>query len=698
MHSIDLRVPPGAMTGCSATSPRTTAAIVSTSSAAQLSVSLELAARELGDAARINNTVELVLLGTGLSTADATSVQTLQRLDKVLAQGLNTSSVTVKHPKLVVGAHDLALLRIVPSLKYGEVCAMPSLVNGALLESDVDATIECIRRPPPIQHSNVLQLPLSWREHVRNLESFKWLHDLWEQTKRDAAREGAATPVDTNPVDVLTLCMYTKLASIALRTTDTALAVLRANVKAIPGAVDAGLLDVLGTDTTAAPGLLQFVEPYLANDNTPWRLSARGARAAAAAAGVLKRVYAHAVRVATVLQKAHIALVLSDGDGGVDRVVVADSGPHGIMPKLLSNRVPVSASSSDRMFSVTFKAVKADAWPYELNQAFHDVLSLLLDDPDVQRRANSLVVQLGAFTALSSPHLQVSEYGLDEDAAADAGAVLTRPRGLVAHVSRELTIDETSLHVDRLVACAEVQPGVSSACTLCTFCPTTAATLQTNNVDTTEFVEYDIAAAQANVEQIATSLDVPDAPLGLLKGTLGGVVTFNGESRRLAFWKRGADDYDSVVTLLPKRYVDISFADYMTGSRALDPDEFARPLAVPFFAADSVFTLFESSLVRGSNGLAFRLPSPNRLPLLGNDRLRLGEAQREALRAGAQPGTQLDVPVAGALSMLVRESGEDQLTGLLVEWSRKEVNAGGSLLSQMTFLVARNGSNELVSY
>jgi hypothetical protein len=308
------------------------------------------------------------------------------------------------------------------------------------------------------------------------------------------------------------------------------------------------------------------------------------------------------------------------------------------------------------------------------------------------------VAQLGAFTALSSPYLHASEYGMDDRALADAGAVLTHPIGLVAHVSREFTIGEASLHVDRLVACAAVQPGVSSACTLCTFCPTTAAALQTNSVDTTEFAEYDIAAAQASVEQIAASLDVPGAPLGALKGTLGGVVTFNDETRRLAFWKHGTDKHDSIVTLLPKRYVDISFADYMTGSRALDPDEFARPLAVPFFAADTVFTLFQSSQVQGSNGMAYRLPSPNRLPLLGDERNTLHLAHREALRAGVQPGEQVDVPVVGAVSMLVRESGDDQLTGLRVAWSRKEVDAGGPLPSQMTFLVAQNGAQERVSY
>jgi hypothetical protein len=446
---------------------------------------------------------------------------------------------------------------------------VPAASGEPLRDDDVEAVIRCLRRPPPIAYGDVLHLPLSWREHARNLDSFEWLSKLWDQSKRDRAREGATVPIDANPTDLLALCMYTKLASVAMRTTDTALEVLRLNVAAVPGAADAGLLEVFGGDGVAAPSLLAFIEPFLAGDDAPWRLSARGGRAADAARGVLDRVYGHTRRVAQVLKQADIASLLrdtADGDDG-GGVLVVDSGPHGHMGAILNGRVPASASSTDGAFRVEF--APSAAWPDDLNAAFRATVALLADGA-APARAPALLARLGAFTALSSSHLLVSTYAQLQSA---SSSVITYPRGAAAHVARELTIGDTALHVDRMLACAAVQPGVAAACTYCTFCGGTARALAAANVDTSDLADYDIASAQASVEAVARALDTPAAPLGTLRGTLGGVVEAEGGSRRLAFWRSGADEHDSVVTLLPKRYVDILFADYMTGY-----ERFARTL------------------------------------------------------------------------------------------------------------------------
>ena len=140
--------------------------------------------------------------------------------------------------------------------------------------------------------------------------------------------------------------------------------------------------------------------------------------------------------------------------------------------------------------------------------------------------------------------------------------------------------------------------------------------------------------------------------------------------------------------------MDIAFADYMTGSRALDPSEFVRPLSTPFFAADTVLTLFASSRVAEGGGLVFRVPETARLPLLKNEREVLHAAQRAALQAGASTGAVLQTPISGATTVLVRESANDYLTGLRVEWSHTPKAGRADFVS----LVAANSDLERVAF
>ena len=170
-------------------------------------------------------------------------------------------------------------------------------------------------------------------------------------------------------------------------------------------------------------------------------------------------------------------------------------------------------------------------------------------------------------------------------------------------------------------------------------------------------------------------------------------MSLDGLEHRLCFWKRGGGADDAFLTLLPKRYVEVAFADYATGSRSLDPLEREQPTAPPFVCADTLLTLFMASAIRDANGLAFRLPSLNRTPILGNDEAAVYENYRAALAGGMAPGEAATGPAA-SIALFVRESADDLLTGLQIQWARR-VLPGGSLF---THLVAANSGNEELYY
>lgn len=678
-------------TGCSASSPRTSVAIASASGPEQLPAALALAQNGLKAAEKHDNELRVVLLGAGLSSSKPASVANVRQLEAIFS-GDGLKDTPFDRVDLVLSADDLSFLRLVPSAANGELCRVPE--GDAVSDEAVEATIACLLRPPPVEYNNVLQLPLPWREHVRNLQSFKWLEQLWAQTKRDRAKEGATVDARANPADLLTLCMYAKVASVAMRTMDSGLAVLRHVVRNVPGAVDSRLLEVFGDAETAAnaPSTLSFVEPFLLGDDRPWVLTARGSAAASAAKGVLSQVFDHATKVGTIMKKGNIAMLVKDV-GSDDSVLVVDAGRNGDVGKILSNKTPTVAQSQEQRFVVAFKAVTNDQWPTVLNDEFHEVVNALVDDTPMTPVTRS---RLGAFAALSSSHLYIDPAVKDaNDAAmlsndASTSVVTTHPKGVTAHVARQLTIRSAFMHVDACLAMAVTQDGPSVGCTIATFCSGTAVDLATPDAKEFDADNVDVQGLQKEMETIATALETPSQPLGVLRGTLGGVVEVDGVERRLCCWRRGNDPHDSFVTLLPAVYVNIAFADYSYGSRALDPGELASPYCTPFLIGDTLLPLLKSAAVTGANELAYRVSGHMLLP---KEEAELHSNLAVLARNGIEPGTVADI-AGGVRVLAVREANNDRLTGVGVVWAKHPIAGGGEL----TTLVAQNGALERVAF
>lgn len=708
---------PATTTGCSATSPRTTLAIVAATSPEQLPVSLALASNVLREAASRNNTPRLALFGTSLSDARPASVRNVLLLESIANKGWSDGDLVLDGVDIVVGASDLSFLRLVPSMEYGEACEIGDLLDDA----SVDGTIACLLRPAPVV-GDAAQLPPPWRDHARNLESFRWIEKLWKQSKHDR-ESGDTDGITASPRDLMSLCMYVKLSSVAMRTTTAGHAALREVVSSVEGAAEAGLLDVFGRGGVL-PTFLDVIVPYLVGDEHPWQLSARGVRAAQRARAVLDKTFTHARRVADVLSHASMALVVHDEgseieDGAEEGIVLVHSGANGDMAKLLVDRVPVSASAEGGKLRVQFAPVEHAEWTGRLNAEFRTLVDFVRGaerppiDPGAPNTASKdanggsappLRALLGAFAALSSEYLVVDR----SVHAASTPTVLsnvaknvisTYPAGIAAHVQRQLIVRDSFLQVDSSMAHVSVQSGLSTACSFATFCASTASDLQAPAFSATDVGAYDVGTAQETIETVATALDTSPAPLGLMRGTFGGVVELDGAEHRVCYWRRGGEATDSVVTLLPKRYVDLMFADYATGARSLDPEEFVAPRMVPFFAADSIFTLFRTAAVAGSRGLAYRVPPLTRSALLERDEGKLYASFTKAIRAGTAPGVQIPVPALGddAICLYVRESANDRLTGLRVAWARRPV-AGSGGTRMLTHLVSANGEFERVAF
>jgi hypothetical protein len=99
-------------------------------------------------------------------------------------------------------------------------------------------------------------------------------------------------------------------------------------------------------------------------------------------------------------------------------------------------------------------------------------------------------------------------------------------------------------------------------------------------------------------------------------------------------------------------------------------------------------------------GLAFRIPTAQRTPLLGEEESLLYSAYNKNIRSGAKKGRVLDMPQplgSGVTSFLVRESANDRLTGLRIAWSKREVSLGRDTLS-ISVLVSMNASLERVAF
>ena len=723
-------------TGCSMHAPKRTLAIASATDAHQLPAVLAMASRVMRAATSINNTPSMALFGTGLSDVRPAGVKNVSLLKRISETGWgDRNGPLVDKVDIVVAANDLAMLRLMPSSRFGEVCAVPRC-DGALCSlppdasdferQDVEATIECLLRRPPVKHASTRELPLEWKEHVDNLSSFRWIKDLWAQSLDDIANEGKkvgghheddeerAEAKRPSPLDVLSICMYCKLASIAFRTTDISQSVLTSIVVAVDGAVDAGLLSVFPHDGVA-PRFLDFVGKYLLGDDFPWEVTAEGAQAAASARVVMDRTFAHCERLASVLSTSKLALLVKDDAGPAserasDSILLIQGGPSGDVAKLLSNRLPIGAEAVDGKFRIDFEPVGTEEWVDELNGSFQLTVKALTGtapptDEDSTKYAAARA-RIAAYAALSSSHLEIDDSTKDHSFSsslypASRNVVSTYPHGAASHVSRELVVRKEFMTTKSMMASVSLQPGVYIGCTFVTFCPTMAKTLSTDGFDASSFANSDLPASHAVVERIAASIDSPSMPLGSLTGILGGVVTIDGQQHRTAFWRQAGVDHDAFVMFLPKAYIDIAFSDYATGSRALDPNELYAHAKMPFLSADTVLTVFNKLALPDTNGKAFRIPSATRLPMLEGDREALYDAYESTLKAGAKHGQPLALPpqlASGMQTFLIREAANDRLAGLKVAWARRKVRSGaGSLKNgQIVVLVSANAAYESV--
>jgi len=187
-----IRVEQGPSTGCSMHAKKTTLAIASVSSTHQLPVALSMAARVLRVAGSINNTPRLALFGSGISDARPSSVKNVSMLKTIAVQGWrDASGLEIKDVNVVVGANDLAILRLVPSRVLGEVCDVPPCEaalcsvppnTSDLQRKTVEETIDCLLREPPVEYKYESDLPFSWQEHKDNMSGFRWVRDLWKQS------------------------------------------------------------------------------------------------------------------------------------------------------------------------------------------------------------------------------------------------------------------------------------------------------------------------------------------------------------------------------------------------------------------------------------------------------------------------------------------------------------------------------------
>lgn len=678
-------------TGCSLHAKKTTLAIASVNSPKQISAVTNMATRVLQDAQKENNTPRFVLFGTGISDVSESSVENIEMLKSFANNGLrNSKGVKIASVNIVVGAHDLTILRFVPSMKVGELCEIK--------RKNVEETIECLLRKPPINYNNISELPYVWVEHTENVESFEWLRTRWQKSTKEKNEVELAD--DEFPFDLLSLSMYCKLASMAFRTTDLSQSVIKSIVIGVDGAVEAGLLSIFPRDGVA-PSFSNFIDQYILTETTQWGVTALGSIAATKARVVLRKTFEHARACASVLSKCDLVLEFGDDVGpenerSSERILVVQGGHDGSVEQLLKDRIPKSATSVDGRFEVLLSKQATKGWIQTTNDDFRDVVrSLLSDTPDP---ANVELVQnrLAAYTALSSRFLFVQE---SSKTGSFSNLVSTFPPSVAAHITRELIIRNNFILVDSTMASVGIQPGTSMTCTFASFCPTMSKKLAFGSFNTASIQNTDLVKAQSKVDEIANSLIKSSIPLGILVGVIGGVVeTDDGEHHRVVFWKKYHNGNDEVVTLMPKLYIDVAFADYATGSRRLDADELHQHAKMPYFAADTIFTVFESNALDGSNRRAYRIPGEDKLPLLSSDETQLYNSYENSLRAGgrAEFGKELKLPstLSGSMrSLLLRESSSDRITGLQVAWASKTIDN-----QRVYLIISDNTSMEQVSY
>ena len=667
----------GAMTiGCSAESPQSTIAVASTTSSDQIATALSMATRVLRVAKETHGIPKLVVFGSGLSLAKPGAARHVEALNRAMDEGLREAGeLLVETIDVVVSASDLAMLRLMPSMKFGEVCKVPLDIDQAT----VAPLIDCLRRPPPITYESAGHLPIEWGEYVEDLESLKWTSDLWKQTMQDASK--APDTIPPNPSDVLSLFMYFKTVRIALQTNPTAVKTVKSVVTAVDGAVDSGLLDAFDNDVQAS--FLHFVKGYLVGDEFPFEVTPLGKRAAIRARIVIDRTMDHALHISKVLARSHLALTTPE-------LLFVHSGSNGDVAKSLIHRLPTAATAKNRRFHATLRASTPDAWESTLNAELHEVVAALTSETS-SANFDTIRKRIGCYVALSSP-LLYTDFDLHDTPLATlvdgrfANIVCSHPLGSSMHLNRQLLIKREFMHVASTTLCIGLQPGVSTGCSFVTNCGKMVNKLATDDFKVAKFSEVDLQENQEIVEAIATALKA-EGPLGSLIGTIGGVVYANGMDYRVVSWSRD-ERGDAFITFLPKLYIDLSFADYATGSRALDADELHSPRVVPFFVADTIVTLVNSNALPNTEGRAYRvsdtvtgIPATALQPLQGIE----------------DHGVELD-SAAGTSSIYVREALNDRLAGMKIGWEVRHILDGDRRQPLHVLNSLANSVFERVSY
>lgn len=686
---------------------KATVAVLSAPTTSQLSVALQLATRTLRSAKTINNTTRMIIFGSGLSDPSADAVAHAKLTARIAMDGLSDQlGELVKNVDIVVGANDLALLRLVPSRHFGEVCRPPTCANALcpvppasaeIERRQVYETIECLLRPPPIEYKSTDDLPFEWKEYVADMASFAWAKDLWKQSLLEVDKMPNSDIVPS-PYDVLSLCMFFKVASIAIKTTEMTMNFLRRVVTAVDGASELGLLGVFPENGTA-PRVVEFIEPYLRGDDYPWQLTVKGKRAADAARTVMERTFKHCERVASILRKANIAMWIQDDFGPIDgrateSVLVVSSGQNGELAHILANRIPIGARAIAGRFTVQ-TTTPTDEWVPELNRQFQELIATILDDEPVKLETATIRSRLASYIAMSSRHLQTSDASASAFQSTFKNVITTYPVGAAAHIVHELTIRPDFITIGSTSAQIALQRGTSISCTFATFCPTMRSTLSTPPFSTALLATLDLQNSQETIDAIAAEIDTPTTPLGLFNGTIGGVVELDGVQARVVTWRKNGDGHDSIVTFIPSGYIDVAFSDYATGSRGLDANELHPHTPVPFLASDTILTVLQSNVIPNTNELAYRLPRPGRLPLLSADEPMLYEAIANAVQTGQTRGRTIPLPgtLGGFRSILVRESTNDRLAGLKIAFARRIARG-----TPIAVLISANSSFEKVAY
>jgi len=738
-----LEYAPSFTTGCSRHSRMRTIAIVNSTSVEQLPAAISMAARVLKPASLINNSVHLAIFGTGLSDARPTAVENVKLLKSISEAGEKTEvrpGLVVDKVHLIVGSHDLALLRLVPHVELGEVCHIPGC--DALLaqecevspsvdqmgEDNISKAIECIRRRPALVFQDKRDLPFKWKQHVDNVNSFDWLQRLWSETVEARADARAASKNDddddggggTSPFDVLSLCMYAKMVSISSLTTEMALDTLRRISSTVDGAIGLGLMRIFPTDDGDAVPILSFVAQYLEGHDRPWQVSARGRAAAQKARVIVRKVFAHTAVVLSVLKNGKVAEVVTSvdspqtssgnaaaaADTKTDGVLLIQGGPAGNMVKLLLGRVPVSVVAVDRAFEVVFTAPSKKGWVDDVNGRLQEIVAALSNKDGVLERVAFERVRhlISTYAALATTHVKYDVDVEDRSSTSMLASQMTRsvttfPTGIASHVARELVIKENVIQTASTSACVSVQQGTSVSCVFCTFCPTVVQMLQSPRFTAPVITGEGVLSTQRTVDMIAKSISRPYRPLGMLSGILGPVVRLYEQLHRVVYWKNRGENRDSIVTFFPTAYVDIIFADYATGSRNIrlsDTDDETKP---PFFVSESIFSLSSTSALDGSNGLAYSLPTLDRIGLLGTDESELYAAYTASLDTTDVVNAELRSALDKSFTTIhVRETEDDHLAGIRVQWMRRGGSGSQGGENPMFALISDNSARESVIY